>query len=245
MKKVFLSLLTFFMVLSLSVVLVKASEATTVELVDGVQIRTDGNNGLRWQANVTNAAENQTYGFLFAKGEVKDLTVETAGVVNKEITELNENGSFAASMTKFPKAAVANDISVRAYVKTGNEYTYSENIVVRNLAEVALGAKNKAVAGEFVEQVVDYVEENYKKAYVNQEDTLFVNSAIYETEPAKLEKVFLADWNAKFGTTMTKFNYSTWAASAKDGSTPLTSNDDTNCSGTNAYEFFITDEEMQ
>ena len=243
MKKVFLSLLTFFMVLSLSVVLVKASEATTVELVDGVQIRTDGNNGLRWQANVTNAAENQTYGFLFAQGEVKDLTVETAGVVNKEITELNENGSFAASMTKFPKAAVANDISVRAYVKTGNEYTYSENIVVRNLAEVALGAKNKAVAGEFVEQVVDYVEENYKKAYVNQEDTLFVNSAIYETEPAKLEKVFLADWNAKFGTTMTKFNYSTWAASAKDGSTPLTSNDDTNCSGTNAYEFFITDEE--
>ena len=52
MKKVFLSLIAFFMVLSLSVVLVKANEATTVELENGVQIRTDGNNGLRWQANV-------------------------------------------------------------------------------------------------------------------------------------------------------------------------------------------------
>ena len=242
MKKVFLSLLTFFMVLSLSVVLVKASEATTVELVDGVRIRTDGNNGLRWQANVSYAAENQTYGFLFAQGEVKDLTVATAGVVNQEITELNEDGSFAASMTKFPKAAVANDISVRAYVKTGNEYTYSENIVVRNLAEVALGAKNKGVAGEFVESIITYVNENYKKTYVNKEDTLFVNSAIYETVPVNLEKVFLADWNAKFGTNMSIFNHEVWADSATDGSDPLTADTDTDCSGTNAYEFFITDE---
>ena len=241
MKKVFLSLITVFMVLSLSVVLVKASEATTVELVDGVQIRTDGNNGLRWQANVSNAAENQTYGFLFAQGEVEDLTVATAGVVNQEITELKEDGSFAATMAKFPKAAVANDISVRAYVKNGNEYTYSENIVVRNLAEVALGAKNKGVEGEFVESVIEYVNENYKKAYVNKEDTLFINSAIYETVPTNLEKVFVADWNAKFGTNMTVFDNVVWAESATDGSKPMTDDTDTDCSGTNAYEFFITD----
>ena len=242
MKKVFLSLLTFFMVLSLSVVLVKASEATTVELVDGVQIRTDGNNGLRWQANVTNAAENQTYGFLFAQGEVKDLTVETAGVVNKEITELNENGNFAASMTKFPKAAVANDISVRAYVKTGNEYTYSENIVVRNLAEVALGAKNKAVEGEFVESVVEYIAANYKKTYVDANGNVFVNSAVYETVPANLEKLFVADWNAAFETAFEEFDAANWKASAVDGTNPLTDASATDCTGTNAYEFFVANE---
>ena len=45
MKKVFLSLITIFMVLSLSVVLVKANETTSVVLKEGVQIRTDGNNG--------------------------------------------------------------------------------------------------------------------------------------------------------------------------------------------------------
>lgn len=242
MKKVFLSLLTFFMVLSLSVVLVKASEATTVELVDGVRIRTDGNNGLRWQANVSYAAENQTYGFLFAQGEVKDLTVATAGVVNQEITELNEDGSFAASMTKFPKAAVANDISVRAYVKTGNEYTYSENIVVRNLAEVALGAKNKAVEGEFVESVVEYIAANYKKTYVDANGNVFVNSAVYETVPANLEKLFVADWNAAFETAFEEFDAANWKASAVDGTNPLTDASATDCTGTNAYEFFVANE---
>ena len=66
MKKIFLSLLVVFMVLSLSVVLVKAEGETSVALTDGVQIRTDGNNGLRWEAKVENAAEGQVYGFLFA-----------------------------------------------------------------------------------------------------------------------------------------------------------------------------------
>ena len=70
--------------------LVKAEGETTVELVDGVQIRTDGNNGLRWEAKVQNPQEGQVFGFLFAQGEVKDLTVATAGVVNQEITELNK-----------------------------------------------------------------------------------------------------------------------------------------------------------
>ena len=80
MKKVFLSLITVFMVLSLSVVLAKAEGETSVALTDGVQIRTDGNNGLQWVANVTNHKDSNEYGFLFAQGEVKDLTVETAGV---------------------------------------------------------------------------------------------------------------------------------------------------------------------
>ena len=77
MKKVFLSLITIFMVLTLSVVLVKADAATKVVLEDGVQIRTDGNNGLKWKATVENAVADQTYGFLFAQGEVDNLTVES------------------------------------------------------------------------------------------------------------------------------------------------------------------------
>ena len=160
MKKVFLSLLTFFMVLSLSLVLVKASEATTVELVDGVQIRTDGNNGLRWQASVSNAAENQTYGFLFAQGDLAEVTVETANVVNEQVDGLNEDGTFAATMVKFPKAAATQDISVVAYVKDGENYTYS-NVVVRNLSEVAVEAYKNGVEGDFVKAVYDASETTF------------------------------------------------------------------------------------
>ena len=161
MKKVFLSLITVFMVLSLSVVLVKANETTTVVLEEGVQIRTDGNNGLRWQASVTNPVEGQTYGFLFAQGEIADLTVETANVVNQEVTVLNEDGTFAATMVKFPKAAATQDISVKAYVKVGEEYIYSTNTVVRNLSEVAVAAYKKGLEGDFVKAVYDASETTF------------------------------------------------------------------------------------
>ena len=84
MKKIFLGLFVLIAVLSLTVVLVKAENETSVALTDGVQIRTDGNNGLRWEATVTNPKEGQVYGFLFAQGE---LTKEQ---LNKDI-----NNSFS------------------------------------------------------------------------------------------------------------------------------------------------------
>ena len=161
MKKVFLSLITVFMVLSLSVVLVKANETTTVALEDGVQIRTDGNNGLRWQATVTNPQEGQTYGFLFAQGEIADLTVETENVVNQVVTELNQDGTFAVTMVRFPKAAATQDISVKAYVKVGEEYIYSTNTVVRNLSEVAVEAYKKDIKGDFITAVYEASETTF------------------------------------------------------------------------------------
>ena len=200
MKKVFLSLIAIFMVLSLSVVLVKANEATTVALEDGVQIRTDGNNGLRWQATVTNPQEGQTYGFLFAQGDIADLTVETANVINKEVTVLNDNGTFAATMVKFPKAAATQDISVKAYVKVGEEYIYSTNTVVRNLAEVALGALNKNPKGQFVNNVKEYINLNYKTSEINILNEFVISNNLYEYNPKNLKKEFINDWNEKFET---------------------------------------------
>ena len=83
MKKIFLGLFVLIAVLSLTVVLVKAENQTSVALTDGVQIRTDGNNGLRWEATVTNPEEGQVYGFLFAQGELtaEQLNKDTANVV--------------------------------------------------------------------------------------------------------------------------------------------------------------------
>ena len=160
MKKIFLSLLTIFMVLSLSVVFVKANESTTVSLEEGVQIRTDGNNGLRWVANVTNHKEGNEYGFLFAQGDLAEVTVETANVVNEQVDGLNEDGRFAATMVKFPKAAATQDISVVAYVKDGENYTYS-NVVVRNLSEVAVEAYKNGVEGDFVKAVYNASETTF------------------------------------------------------------------------------------
>ena len=98
MKKIFLGLFVLIAVLSLTVVLVKAENQTSVALTDGVQIRTDGNNGLRWEATVTNPEEGQVYGFLFAQGELtaEQLNKDTANVVAKEVEGLKEDGTYHA-----------------------------------------------------------------------------------------------------------------------------------------------------
>lgn len=162
MKKIILSLLTIFMVLSLSVVLIKASESTTVLLEDGVQIRTDGNNGLKWVANVANHKEGNEYGFLFAQGDLAEVTIETNGVVNKVVEGVtDEELTMAATMVNFPKSAATQDISVVAYVKADDVYTYS-NVVVRNLSEVAVQAYENGIAtGDFVEAVYDASETTF------------------------------------------------------------------------------------
>ena len=199
MKKVFLSLITIFMVLSLSVVLIKADGETTVSLVDGVKIRTDGNNGLQWVANVTNHKDSNEYGFLFAQGDLVEVTVATPNVV-KQVAEgvTEEETVMKATMTKFPKAAATQDISVVAYAKDGENYIYS-NVVVRNLAEVAVYAKN-SVDGDFVNAVAQYVGENYKKTFQDANNVLYYDNALYETNHLALAEEFIKDWNAKFGT---------------------------------------------
>ena len=145
MKKIFLSLLTIFMVLSLSVVFVKANESTIVSLEEGVQIRTDGNNGLRWVANVTNHKEGNEYGFLFAQGDLAEVTVETTGVEKRVVEGVTEEEPImSATMVNFPKKAATQDISVVAYVLENGVYSYS-NVVVRNLSEVAVNAYEKNI----------------------------------------------------------------------------------------------------
>ena len=145
---------------------------------------------------------------------------------------------MSATMVKFPKASAGQDISVRAYVKNGSTYTYSENVVVRNLAEIALGAKKLNTVGTFIDEVVDYVDENYKGMFIGFDGAVNLSSAIYEINPKNLEKEFINDWNNLFGTAWTDFDYKKFNSSAIEGSTPLTADTDINCSGTNAYTFF-------
>lgn len=239
MKKVFLSLITIFMVLSLSIVLVKAEgETVSIDLIDGVQIRTDANAGLKWVAKLEKPNADYEYGFLFAQGEVANLDKDTLNVEKYVVEGVTaESTTIAATMTKFPKAAVAKDITVRAYFKNENdEYTYS-NIVVRNLAEVAIYAKN-SLDGTFVNAVVEYVDSNYMKTY-NIGNTKYVVKPIYEYEPTELAKEFIKDWNNVMGQSIDTM--SGWAGVNKNGQSDSVSKDV--ILNTNIYKFFNNDEQ--
>lgn len=241
MKKIVLCLLTVFMVLSLGFIAVKASEPTKVEIEDGVQIRTDGLNGMKWVANVVNHKDTNEYGFLFVKGEVAEVTVATPGVIKQVVEGVSEeNTVMSATMVNFPKTAAHQDISVVAYVYDGANYSYSK-VVVRNLAEVAVTASN-SVTGSFIQNVVNYVSTNYMKTYTDCNGNVFVDTATYETRPEYLEQLFVADWNKAYDTSFTEFDANTWKASAVNGSTPLVNASDVNCAGTNVYDFFVANE---
>ena len=241
MKKIVLCLLTVFMVLSLGFIAVKASEPTKVEIEDGVQIRTDGLNGMKWVANVVNHKDTNEYGFLFVKGEVAEVTVATPGVIKQVVEGVSEeNTVMSATMVNFPKTAAHQDISVVAYVYDGANYSYSK-VVVRNLAEVAVTASN-SVTGSFIQNVVNYVSTNYMKTYTDCNGNVFVDTATYETRPEYLEQLFVADWNKAYDTSFIEFDANTWKASAVNGSTPLVNASDVNCAGTNVYDFFVANE---
>ncbi len=239
MKKVFLSLITIFMVLSLSIVLVKAEgETISIDLIDGVQIRTDENAGLKWVAKLENPNADYEYGFLFAQGEVANLDVETLNVEKYVVEGVTaESTTIAATMTKFPKAAVAKDITVRAYFKNENdEYTYS-NVVVRNLAEVAVYAKN-SVDGDFVNSVIDYVGKNYKKLHQDTNGHLHIDNSLYETSGIKLGKLFISDWNTTLNTTLDPNTAFVTVSYSSPFRTSARNSSQDSPEGSNLYKFF-------
>ena len=64
-------------------------------------------------------------------------------------------------MVNFPKAAATKDITVRAYVKDGEIYKYSDNVVTRNLSEIAVVEYEKGNDGAFVTAVYDASETTF------------------------------------------------------------------------------------
>lgn len=202
MKKIFLSLLVFFSIVSFGLILVRAEDPVKVELTDGVSIRVDEHAGLKWQAKVSEHIEGATYGMLFGQGElaIDQMTIDNDDLYNTEddavldeLKEIGEDQGFEVTMQQFPKAAAVQDITVRAYAKIGGTYYYSPNVVVRNLAEVALEAKN-SIDGEFVDAIAENVFANYVKQY-KIGDVIYINDSLYEYEPLALAEFFIKDWN--------------------------------------------------
>ena len=145
MKKLLLSLITIVAILSFSFMLVHADVKVSIDLVDGVQIRTDENAGLKWQAVVSEHVEGATYGMLFGQGErtVDQMTHENIAVLDlydsatkaaviDELKEVEGKLVFEVTMKNFPKYASVQDIAVIAYAKVNDEYIYNCIIRLRN-----------------------------------------------------------------------------------------------------------------
>ncbi len=185
---------------------VNAIETSDAIKVEGAQVRTTGNAGIRFVATEAYEGENETYGILLAFGEataddnfVVGGTVNGKAVANAEIA--TAEGTFAATLYDIPEAFYGQNISARAYVKAGETYVYSSTVCVKSLAEVVLKAKNDFAEGEIIDNVVTALA-NTKKAFSDAKNNFYVDSALYETNYAKLAVEFIKDWNKALGTNL-------------------------------------------
>ena len=89
---------------------VNAIETSELIKVEGAQVRTTGNAGIRFVATEAYEGENETYGILLAFGEaeadenfVVGGTVNGKAVANAEIATA-ENGQYAVTLYDIPQA---------------------------------------------------------------------------------------------------------------------------------------------
>ncbi len=192
MKKIILGIMMFVVCVLLTTKALVIKAATVVTLTDGAAIRTEAPNGIKFEATVSGKIEDATYGMVFAQGTEKDLTIETPNSYSAEVTDVDENLSYRVTMVNFPTQAYTQNISVRAYIKVDNEYTYSENIVTRNIYDVAKAYQN--TKGEATEQfVLDIINNCY-------EITFDTNGGTFKYESlAAMEADFIKDINRVLG----------------------------------------------
>ena len=153
--------------ISVSAQNVELPETSTIMVVDGASIRLDDYAGLRFSASVSEEYFNQcggtssTWGFLVALGDTgaaiagEDFVYGTEGIAAVSISSwVSDSWSNAVKiknaglkqynlvLTDMPVEAFQTDVYVRAFVKIGEEFEYSDNVVARNIHTIAKQAIN-------------------------------------------------------------------------------------------------------
>lgn len=180
---------------------VLATEEPTVATYDGASIRTDDPVGLRFKGHVEgDFGEGAKYGFLMSKGsytKVEMLQNQTAGKTASVEGDETVGGDYFVSIINIPQSGYLQDITVLAYVDVGGNKTYATTSCTRNIYEVAIttAANGGRVDDGIVDNVLDYIEGNYKSYRVDGLGNIILDSPIYETDPAVLYNDFAVDWN--------------------------------------------------
>lgn len=165
MKKIILGLFVMLVVVVFGTKTISLKADATVTLKDGASIRLDDPAGLRFEATVSEAVEGAEYGIAFYRGETTKDNVVVGGnnVTEKAVDELNSNLSYSVSMVGFPEYAYSQKITARAYIKVGESYTYSDNVVTRSIVDVAVKAYENGTKSTLINTLYQY---NLKKTNV-------------------------------------------------------------------------------
>lgn len=196
---------------------VKAIVATDSNItVLGASVRTTGNAGIRFDANVGSydTTNVKAYGIAIAFGDanVDDIVVGGSAngksVLSQTVNELDGEGEFHIVLYGVPEASYTQLVSARAYVVLNDDsLVYSTSKITRDLWTVAAKAKSDNVSGDLLDSVVNYVNTHYMvktTTSINQFVISNVNDKYYNVYKLDdLRSEFIADFLATTGENIT------------------------------------------
>ncbi|NWH10635.1 InlB B-repeat-containing protein [Acholeplasma laidlawii] len=250
MKKLTI-IVTFLVTLLLVTPFVFASSGAPT-MIEGASIRTSGEQGLRFYANLENEAVT-SQGFYLVYGETSVVNLQTAisnavednvmlnvkKVFKVEVENREPNGDFSVVLTGIPEVGYLDKITAIAYGVVDNAEIFVSAGTTRSIGEVAY---NMIKANDYNQVALDILESidiNHRALVSTHWETYEESSAIFETDPLILKTQFINDWNAKFGTTLTDLIGTAFHTSAIVGKTDQAAQGSmTNLTGMRIYAFF-------
>ena len=217
------------------------SSIVDIEMIPGASIRTQGTQGLRYQATFDSSLLMMERGFFMVYGEA--TLAQLQGVLEDEPMTLNgkpvfksnnydqTNETISVVLTGIPESGYAQQISVFAYAYDGVDYIFVPSGVTRSIAEVAIKATQMG-QGAAVSGVLSTLQSNFHTHGFDEFGNYRVKG-LYETDRVKLRTQFIADWNLMFSTMWVALDGSTFHNHAKTGAAGVD-----NLSGSRIYQFF-------
>jgi len=103
-----------------------------------------------------------------------------------------------------PGVYYGSNLTLIPYIKNGDNIYYGSKDYKVNIIDKAKEALNKNLKYEYLDYITEYIDEHYKKVYINN-NIIYIDNALYEYDQTKLGQEFLKDWNTKFNTNYNSF----------------------------------------
>lgn len=208
--------------------------------IEEVSIRTEGELGLTFKANVNtfDITNVKKYGILLAYGNtdannnfIKDGSINNKVIINGEVN-VTDNGYYTVTLVKIPKDSYIQNVTARAYVVLNDEeIVYASSVVTTSIGNQALDDKISNTETNESKDIINYIDDNFVVVGMNNMGNYSVSTSLYEKNRIKLYNEFIKDYNKLFNEDVKSFTPLEFFEALK-------SNKENNLSGSRLYKFF-------
>ena len=200
-NKIIYSILTVFLMvlfIGCNTQLLDKIDADTITIVDV----TLEERGLLIKTSIENNKTNDDYVYGVSISSIKDE--ETFELDAKTKTIDNNIYEIVFNIRDIPSIYYGSDLLIKPYIKSDDNIIYSNKPISIKIIDEVKKIKLNNMHYDYIDYVTEIIENNFKKVYV-ENNTIYIDDALYEYNPIILGKEFLKDWNKKFNTNYQSF----------------------------------------